>query len=326
MPRPLRIEYEHAFYHVMNRGRAQQFIFHDTRHYQTFLTTLGEAQQRFNCVVHAYCLMGNHYHLLIETPEANLGRIMRHINGVYTQRYNRLNHTDGPLFRGRYKAILVEQDEYLLQLSRYIHRNPIEMKTPLVEQLEDYPWSSYPAFIGKAKAVNWLTREYTYQLLGYPHKYTHYRNFVMLGNDPDTEKFYGKDNWAVVLATDTFKQWVYEKLLPGLSEEVKSHVLKPGLTLAHVTAAVANYYGTTECTLRQIIKGPDKGNEGRKVAMYLCQEILDERLSSIASYFNLGHSGSVSFITHQIRTLRLNDETFSKKVEGIIKSIMKQVT
>jgi hypothetical protein len=126
-------------------------------------------------------------------------------------------------------------------------------------------------------------------------------------------------------STDTFKQWVYETLLPGLSEEVKSHVLKPGLTLADVTAAVANYYGTTECTLRQIIKEPDKRNEGRKVAMYLYQEILDERLSSIASYFNLGHSSSVSFITDEIRTLRLNYETFSKKVEVIIKRSMKQV-
>jgi putative transposase len=126
-------------------------------------------------------------------------------------------------------------------------------------------------------------------------------------------------------STDTFKQWVYETLLPGLSEEVKSHVLKPDLTLADVTAAVANYYGTTECTLRQIIKEPDKRNEGRKVAMYLYQEILDERLSSIASYFNLGHSSSVSFITDEIRTLRLNYETFSKKVEVIIKRSMKQV-
>ena len=93
MPRPQRIEYENAFYHVMNRGRGRQVIFHDDEYYQAFLDTLGEAQQRFQCVIHAYCLMGNHYHLLIETPNANLSRIMRHVNGVYTQRYNRLKHT-----------------------------------------------------------------------------------------------------------------------------------------------------------------------------------------------------------------------------------------
>ena len=144
MPRPIRIEYENAFYHVMNRGRGWQVIFTDERYYQAFLKTLEESHHRFDAVFHAYCLMGNHYHLLVETPRANLGRIMRHINGVYTQRYNQLKHTDGPLFRGRYKAILVDKDAYLLQLSRYIHRNPVETKKPMISQLEDWIWSSYP--------------------------------------------------------------------------------------------------------------------------------------------------------------------------------------
>ena len=95
--------------------------------------------------------MGDHYHLLIGTPKANLSRVMRHINGVYTQKHNRLKRTDGPLFRGRYKAILVDKDDYLVPLTRYIHRNPIDMKRPLVEKLEDYLWSSYSAFVGKAE-------------------------------------------------------------------------------------------------------------------------------------------------------------------------------
>ncbi len=89
MPRPQRIEYENAFYHVMNRGRGRQFIFNDERYYLAFLETLSEVYTRFDCIIHAYCLMGNHYHLLLETPNANLSRIMRHINGVYTQRYNK---------------------------------------------------------------------------------------------------------------------------------------------------------------------------------------------------------------------------------------------
>ncbi|WP_196141202.1 transposase, partial [Aliikangiella sp. G2MR2-5] len=124
MPRPTRIEYQGAFHHVMNRGRHRRAIFHDRRYFEAFLKTLEEAHQRFDAVIHAYCLMSNHYHLLIETPKANLGQIMKHINGLYTQRYNRLKKVDGPLFRGRYKSILVEADAYLLQLSRYIHRNP----------------------------------------------------------------------------------------------------------------------------------------------------------------------------------------------------------
>ena len=146
MPRPERIEYEYAFYHVMNRGRGRRLIFHNEQYYQVFLETLESACERFGGIVHAYCLMGNHYHLLIETPLANLGRIMRHVNGVYTQQYNRIKKTDGSLFRGRYKALIVDADAYLLQLTRYIHRNPIDTKRPMVDELQDYPWSSYPAY------------------------------------------------------------------------------------------------------------------------------------------------------------------------------------
>ena len=108
----------------MNRGSGRQKIFHGAKYYEAFLETLEESHNRFDAQIHAYCLMDNHYHLSIATPRANLGRIMRHINGVYTQRYNRLKRTDGPLFRGRYKAILIDDDAYLLQLGRYIHRNP----------------------------------------------------------------------------------------------------------------------------------------------------------------------------------------------------------
>ena len=157
MPRPLRIEYENAYYHVMNRGRARQTIFHDQKYFEAFLSTLAEAHQRFGVEVLCYCLMKNHYHLLLKTPEANLGRVMRHINGVYTQRHNRLKKTDGPLFRGRYKAICVEKDSYQLQLSRYIHRNPLEAKH--VQKLDSYPWSSYRYYVRSTeKPPKWLSQ------------------------------------------------------------------------------------------------------------------------------------------------------------------------
>lgn len=157
MSRPLRVEYEDAYYHVMNRGGGRQVVFHDDDYYHLFLDTLVEAHSRFGLQVLSYCLMGNHYHLLVKTPRGNLGRGMQHINGVYTQRYNRLRRTDGPLFRGRYKAIIVENDSYQLQVSRYIHRNPVEAH--LVDRLEDYPWSSYPAFINKGACPPWLYRD-----------------------------------------------------------------------------------------------------------------------------------------------------------------------
>ena len=106
--------------------------FHGPEYYDDFLKCFHEAHKRFGVEVHSYCLMGNHYHLLLKTPRGNLSRTMQHIDGVYTQRHNRRKRTDGSLFRGRYKAIVIDASNYLLQVSRYIHRNPIELKKPLV--------------------------------------------------------------------------------------------------------------------------------------------------------------------------------------------------
>jgi len=125
MARPLRIQYPDAWYHVMNRGRRGETVFADEQDYKSFIALLQETSAMWKIRVAAYCLMSNHYHVLAQTPDGNLDRCMRHINGVYTQRYNRRHHKDGQLFKGRYKAILVDADHYLLELVRYIHRNPV---------------------------------------------------------------------------------------------------------------------------------------------------------------------------------------------------------
>ena len=149
MVRPLRIEYPDAWYHVMNRGRRGEQIFLEERDYKTFLELLMESAQLWHLRIVAYCQMPNHYHLLVQTPDANLSRCMRHINGVYTQRFNRLHQCDGQLFRGRYKAILVDADSYLLQLVRYIHRNPL--RAGIVEELSSYEWSSHRGYLSKSR-------------------------------------------------------------------------------------------------------------------------------------------------------------------------------
>lgn len=310
----------------MNRGRARQAIFHDARYYQAFLEVLEQVHQRFHCVIHAYCLLGNHYHLLIETPEANLGRVMRHINGVYTQRYNRLKRSDGPLFRGRYKAILVERDEYLLRLSRYIHRNPIDMQRPLVQRLRDYHWSSYPAYVNQAQSPGWLYRDKTYQLLGHKQRYRGYANYVEDGVDAELSRLYERGNLPGVMGSVGYREWVYEELLPELEAEQKTRVIYPVMELDVITQGVATYFKTSPESLRQVIKGPNKGGEARKIAMYLCQELGDGKLKDIADYFQLGHVGSVSFITHQVRKRKQRETKFEQLVEEIVRSIMKQAT
>ncbi|MFT6906963.1 MAG: putative transposase [Oleiphilaceae bacterium] len=210
MPRPIRINFENAYYHVMNRDRGRQTIFHGDDYYQSFLACLEGASKRFRLEVVAYCLMGNHYHLFVKTPLANLDRCMRHVNGLYTQCYNRLKKTDGPLFRWRYKAILLEADAYAygLQLSRYIHRNPVEIKRPLVDKLEDYRWSSYPCYINKTERPSWLYCDLVYDLLGAKQRYEAYARYVGLGLDEETEIFYGKGNQPAILGGENFVQLV----------------------------------------------------------------------------------------------------------------------
>ena len=155
MARPLRIEYEGALYHVTSRGNAGARIFFDDRDRARFLAVLEQAVERSGWVCHAYCLMPNHYHLLIETPRANLSWGMRHLNGVYTQATNRRHKRSGHLFQGRFKAILVERERYLLQVARYIALNPVRAK--MVKAPGDWPWSSYRATIGEAATPGFLT-------------------------------------------------------------------------------------------------------------------------------------------------------------------------
>jgi putative transposase len=147
MTRPLRIQYPDVWYHIMNRGRSRTKIFASPEDYLAFIDLLKEATSLWKVRIAAYCLMSNHYHLLLQTPEANLSRCMRHINGIYTQYFNRTYKNDGPLFRGRYKSIVIDQDSYLLELVRYIHANP--WSAGLVKHLEDYRWSSHRAYISK---------------------------------------------------------------------------------------------------------------------------------------------------------------------------------
>ena len=154
MARPLRIEYSGAFYHVTSRGNEQRDVFKSQRDREKFLGYLESATQRYGAAIHAHCLMSNHYHLLLETPEGNLSQIMRHVNGAYTTYFNVKRKRAGHLFQGRYKAILVEADDYLAELSRYIHLNPV--RVGIVESPEQYQWSSYRIYTGHSKPLEWL--------------------------------------------------------------------------------------------------------------------------------------------------------------------------
>lgn len=182
MARPLRLEYPGACYHITSRGNAKQAIFRDDVDREAFLALVGSTTRQFAWEVYAYCLMGNHYHLLAVTPKPNLSRGMKQLNGLYTQRFNRRHGRVGHLFQGRFGAILVERETYLLELVRYISLNPVRGR--IVSTPEDWRWSSHRAHSALASAPGWLCVEAILERFGADPMQAplRYRSFVDAGS------------------------------------------------------------------------------------------------------------------------------------------------
>lgn len=317
MARPLRIEFEGAWYHVMNRGAGRRTIFRTDADRRYFLKLLEAISNRFKAEIHAYCLMGNHYHLMLRTPEGNLGRLMRHLNGLYTQWHNRHGGQDGPLFRGRYKAVLVEADAYWTHLSRYIHRNPLE--AGMVRKLMAYAWSSYPAYIGQAQSPAWLHTRYILDALG---GRAAYRRFVEAGApNPEVQAFYGRERHPPILGSERFTARIAKGLRPHRDmPEIKSLHKRPGIN--RILKSVANYYSVDDASLKTPTRGGGVKSPARGMAMYLCQEAGGMRLREIAESFNLSGYASAGAAIRNVRA-RLNDgeRTLHKDLNYILQDL-----
>jgi REP element-mobilizing transposase RayT len=209
MARPLRIEFPGAIYHVTSRGDRRDAIFDDDTDRQTFLLVLARAVQRFDAQVLAYCLMGNHYHLVLHTRQANLSLLMRQLNGVYTQTFNRNHDKVGHVFQGRFKAILVDRDNYLLALCRYVDLNPVRAR--MVAKPTNWPWSSYRAHAGRVDAPEWLdTAGLHGYLLGHPadnaadHREAAKRYAALVASAPDLQIWTEGLRQQIYLGDDQF--------------------------------------------------------------------------------------------------------------------------
>jgi putative transposase len=203
MARPLRVEYEGAAYHITSRGNAGTAIFLDDGDRARFLEVLGTVVERFDWICHAYCLMTNHYHLLVETPQPNLSRGMQHLNGVYTQWFNREHSRAGHLLQGRFKSIVVEKENYLLELARYIVLNPVRAK--LVRSARDWRWSSYRATAGQVDPPGFLTIDWLlFQFADDPKTAIRaYEDFVKRGKGIDLRE---DVTAGVLIGSDAFVQ------------------------------------------------------------------------------------------------------------------------
>ena len=213
MARPLRIEYPGAVYHITSRGNEKKAVFRDDPDRETFLAVLQRVNARYHWICHAYCLMNNHYHLLIETPDGNLSIGMRQLNGVYTQRFNKRHRRTGHLFQGRFKAILIQKDSHLLEVCRYVVLNPVRARS--LERPETWRWSSYQATAGQAKSHPSLTTEWILSRFSGTKRKAEkeYRRFVRWGIGK--ESIWKDVKGQAILGEDNF--------LDGLLDHLKKH-------------------------------------------------------------------------------------------------------
>ena len=288
MSRPLRIQFAGAVYHVMNRGAARQPTFADDNDYQTFLDTVAEAFRSWDAEVFAYCLMGNHYHLCLRTPRGNLSRVTRHVNGIYTQRFNRRHGRDGALFRGRYKAILIDVDEYLAAVVRYIHLNAVG--AGIVVMPEHYMWGSHRYYCQGKAVPSWLNVEEVLEQIGGRRAF---HEFVLSGNEEALELYYAAQRQVPILGSEEFIERVRVR---GAAAVAPDHAryerrwvqVKPD----RIVGEMAQRYGVRRETIFSGKRGQE--NEARKVAMYLVKRCCDRTLPEMAGYFGVGSNSTVS--------------------------------
>ncbi|MFW5453785.1 transposase [Thioalkalivibrio sulfidiphilus] len=315
MARPLRIEYPGAWYHVMNRGAGRRTVFNTDAERMYFLSLLADTHARFNAEWHAYCLMGNHYHLLLRTPEANMQRIMRHVNGVYTQYFNRCEDLDGPLFRGRYKAVLVDAQSHWLELSRYIHRNPLQ--AGLVDDLADYPWSSYRAYVGLDPTPDWLQTGYVLGAIGKRRVHARYRAYMEGDSGEALCRFYDGRGPSSILGDEAFRRQALEGRMPSVDvPEVARN--RPRPTLDDAVRVTCEVFGVDEQEIWTSRRGRGVGSPARSVVMYVCQEACGMTLSEIAVAFGLASYASAGSAVRALRRRMVEDESLRERVNMII--------
>jgi REP element-mobilizing transposase RayT len=282
----------------MNRGAQKRHIFRNDRDYLSFLGLLGEACNMWKVEVHAYCLMPNHYHLLLHTPHGNLSRAMRHISGVYTQRFNLKWGRDAQLFRGRFKAILVEEDNYLDELVRYIHLNALKAK--LVDAAEKYPWSSYPYFLGRSDKPVCLVTDYILQRYG--RRLNKARRelvvFTAAGVPEELQKVLDGKKWPAILSGELYSEWIKRNYIPKVRDR---EVIYPRrdvsrLTLKQIIGAICAVADKSWPTIKAARRGKDL--KWRKFAVLALRRELGLTYEKIARSVGGMHPSQISRLIH----------------------------
>ncbi len=325
MPRPLRIEYKGAWYHIINKGVGRRSIFRNDEQRSSFLKIVNDVCDVYDIHVHAYCLLPNQFHLLIQTPRANLSDAMRQLNSCYTLYYNSYNKTKSSpnkLFRDRFKAILIDADQYLSRVSRIIHLLPVtsrRAKKPI-----DYEWSSYKAYIKEAKCPKWLYRKTILDMFGEHSQIAQYRTFIENGNrDKKLKHFYSRKTIRSILGDKEFMEMAKllstgKRIISNDTNEVTTR-LQP--SLEKIMQTVASHFNVSVQELYQEKRGRSGGNLPRSITMTMARNPGGYPLREIATAINVSDISTISAAVKRTNEKLQHDKSLQKSINSIKKEL-----
>jgi len=321
MARPLRIEFPGAYYHLMNKGDRGNQIFHDDIDRKIFLSLLASAFEMFHVRVFAFSLMDNHYHLLLQTIEANLSRVMHYLNAVYTQKYNRKNKCEGHVFRGRYKALLVDRDNYLLEVCRYIHLNPV--RAGLVKVPEKHLWTSHRLYLGLAHLPAWVCVDEISSFFGKDRRSSchAFDRFVRQGVPDHVMKVYTQKHTPAILGSNAFIERMRAHYLDKYVDDYELPEAKRigRISLQEIADAVASHY---RVGVAELMCGRRKfRNQPRRLALYIARKHAGYPLRTIGAFFQIRSYTGVSTIVQRVqKEVQESHETLIE-LESILKML-----
>lgn len=326
MARPLRIEEAGMWYHAMNRGNSKETIYHDEFDYANFLMILGVSCLKFNVEVSAYVLMPNHFHLYLKTNEPNLSAFMHCLSTAYSVWYNRRHSHSGHVFQGRFKAIVVENDCYGLEVSRYIHLNPVRIKSKeddsievLQDYLHNYTWSSYREMIGLEKPEDWINLKETLDQFGKTRKIQHinYSKFVEEGLISKIEDPFEYIIAQSILGSEKFIDDIKRKLNNEGINDKQGSGAKNTITATEFPVILEVVSETYKIPVEEIINKGKRKCEARQVALWLAGKYCMGKMSLVDIGREMGGitNSAVHRTIKHIEDKIKNDKNFQKKMK-----------
>ena len=296
-------------------------MFKGKKDYNAFIELLKELVEDYRVKIAVYCLMSTHYHLLVQTPEANISRAMRHLNGVYTQRFNKINHCNGQLFQGRFKSILVDADNYLLELVRYIHKNPLE--SGIVDNINKYTWSSHKAYLSGAKKWDWLHKKYILSLFSTNtgESIREYKQFVSKEIPKEINQILARKKLPAIIGSEGFVDKIKKVFFSEKKHEEipESRYLAPDIY--KIIKEVCRFYNVSKDSLFSSRRG--FFNEPRNVAIYLTRRLRGDTLKEVGKVFGIEKNSSVSSVVERMKLEIESSKNLNKRIGSLRDTLVK---